>query len=678
MLFKQITLQNFRQFKDKVTITFSTDSQKNVTIIMGENGTGKTSLEQAFTWCLYNKTAFKDEDIFSKASKPEMQIGQKKDTFVELVFTHGSVEYTLRRTMTYQMQSDGRTVKAKSGECKLSYLESDGQTKTIVHDGMIKRKIDGILPEDLSKYFLFDGERVERIGDEIQSGKSDEFAAAVRRILGLDTYVNALKHLDHDPKSGNTKKNKYTVYAKLTSDFSDVGNNKLKEINSEIEKLEQQLADRQSRIAELESEKPKYSEERDSLIAQIERNKNSESLMQQKKKLEEERDRLTSKIDSATATVFGYFSKNYLNFFIQRLTADAVSMLASSDYSEKTVPFINDKTIAFLLKHRRCLCGAEIAENSEAEQELKMLLDYIPPKSVGNMVDSYIAESRTRINNSQDLYEYVCEQLREIDRSSDRLEEITDEIENLEMQLDQMQDIEALRKKLHSLENVIQKNENELTALKIKESDLSKEIGDRQTERDRIAALSENNRKILLYKSYADALYELLKKDYDIQEQEVRSYLQNIINELFYKIYSADLTLEIDEKYNITTRVNDVENLTDSVETSTAQSISVVFAFIVGVIQTAKDFEKDKDDDKKKMSSEAYPLVMDAPLSSFDKKRIQTVCETIPEICEQVIIFIKDTDGEIAHKHMFDKTGSAYTFMKKTSVETEIKEGLNV
>lgn len=678
MLFKQITLQNFRQFKNRVTIQFSTDFEKNVTIIMGENGTGKTSLEQAFTWCLYNKTDFKDEEIFSKASKPEMQIGQRSETFVELVFISGSIEYTLRRTMVYQMQTGMKTVKSKEGECKLTYRDADGQTQTITHDGLLKRKIDGILPEDLSKYFLFDGERVERIGNEIQSGKSDEFAAAVRRILGLNTYVNALRHLDHDPKSGNTKKNKNTVYSKLTGDFSDVGNDKLKAINAEIADYEVQLADHQERIAELEDKKPEYTQERDTLNREIEHNKNSEAIMHQKKKLEEEHEQLTKKINSATATVFTYFSKNYLNFFIQKLTAYAVDMLSSSDYSDKTVPFINDRTIVFLLKHRRCLCGQEIAEHSEAEQELKKLLDYIPPKSVSNMISSYVTESRTRMNNIQDLYDYVCGQLREIDQSNERLDEINDEIENCELQLDQMQDIEALRKKLHVLENVIRNNDDELTSHKIKESELTKSIDERETERDRIAAMSENNRKILLYKNYAGALYDLLKKEYDEKEREVRAYLQNVINELFYQIYSADLTLEIDEKYNITTRVNDVKNLTDSVETSTAQSISVVFAFIVGVIQTAKNFEKDKDIKEKRMSSEAYPLVMDAPLSAFDKKRIGTVCETIPGICEQVIIFIKDTDGEIAHKNMFGKVGNVYTLVKKTSVETEIKEGFNV
>ena len=46
--------------------------------------------------------------------------------------------------------------------------------------------------------------------------------------------------------------------------------------------------------------------------------------------------------------------------------------------------------------------------------------------------------------------------------------------------------------------------------------------------------------------------------------------------------------------------------------------------------------------------SEPYPLVMDAPLSAFDKRRIEAICKAIPETAEQVIIFIKDTDGELA------------------------------
>ena len=41
MLLKKIILDNFRPFKGKQEILFSTDINKNVTVIMGENGSGK-------------------------------------------------------------------------------------------------------------------------------------------------------------------------------------------------------------------------------------------------------------------------------------------------------------------------------------------------------------------------------------------------------------------------------------------------------------------------------------------------------------------------------------------------------------------------------------------------------------------------------------------------------------
>ena len=80
------------------------------------------------------------------------------------------------------------------------------------------------------------------------------------------------------------------------------------------------------------------------------------------------------------------------------------------------------------------------------------------------------------------------------------------------------------------------------------------------------------------------------------------------------------------------------------------------------------------DENSEMLSAEAYPLVMDAPLSAFDKARIQTVCETLPGIAEQVIIFIKDTDGEIAEKYLSDKIGKNYSFDKKNEFETYLIE----
>ena len=113
----------------------------------------------------------------------------------------------------------------------------------------------------------------------------------------------------------------------------------------------------------------------------------------------------------------------------------------------------------------------------------------------------------------------------------------------------------------------------------------------------------------------------------------------------------------------ITVRIDEELASTDEVERNTAQGYALIFTFISAIIDLAKKKVNDEalqesdfiDEDK-----EGYPLVMDAPLSAFDKSRIEKICTEIPKIADQVIIFIKDTDGEVAEMHMKEKIGRQY------------------
>ena len=58
MLIKSLKLKNFRQFKGDININFSYDPQKNVTIILGDNTYGKTTLLQSFNLCFYKTVNF--------------------------------------------------------------------------------------------------------------------------------------------------------------------------------------------------------------------------------------------------------------------------------------------------------------------------------------------------------------------------------------------------------------------------------------------------------------------------------------------------------------------------------------------------------------------------------------------------------------------------------------------
>lgn len=63
MLLKGIVLENFRQYKGTQMIKFSTDKENNVTVIIGQNTGGKTTLVRAFIWALYGENPFVGELI---------------------------------------------------------------------------------------------------------------------------------------------------------------------------------------------------------------------------------------------------------------------------------------------------------------------------------------------------------------------------------------------------------------------------------------------------------------------------------------------------------------------------------------------------------------------------------------------------------------------------------------
>jgi DNA sulfur modification protein DndD len=192
-----------------------------------------------------------------------------------------------------------------------------------------------------------------------------------------------------------------------------------------------------------------------------------------------------------------------------------------------------------------------------------------------------------------------------------------------------------------------------------------------ETERHELTLKDKNNQRIEIYKAYAQYLCEYLSAEYTREEKRVREELSGAINEIFRSIYNGGFSLSLDDKYNVQVIVNDYQGFNEDVETSTAQSISIIFAFIAGVIKMAR---KSQEPDNAMLVSEPYPLVMDAPLSAFDKTRIQTVCTVLPEVAEQVIIFIKDTDGEIAETYLNDCIGSRALFSKRNEFETYIEE----
>ena len=661
MLLQSIKLVNFRQFRNE-SIDFAGGADgKNVTIIIGENGTGKTTFAQAFFWCLYGETEFSDKSMLNKLVATEMRPGQDVKVQVELKLHHGEVDYTLIREQTYRKDNANR-VKADNTVFDIATKDASGNT-TYVKKSMCESEVKSILPKELSRYFFFDGERIEKMSKDISTGKkATDFAEAVKGLLGLNAMYSAIQHFNPRVKS--------SVISSYEASYNAQSNSKIKEYTDTIERCKTEIAAIDNRIEELDAEIEAAQTRKTEKSAEIKQYAEGEELQEKKEKLL----RKISAAEKSKSNVYKSISKdfngNLSSFFSISLVERALQFLSEKDFAGKDIPYMHAKTIEYLLKQKVCICGTHLDEGTIPYSKVKELIDYLPPQSISTTISDFKKESRRRANDRKDVYGQIRDNLAVISQQDDDLTDLRDELAEVESKLsggDVRAKVRAINSEIQLCDQTIRKDNAERDRKIAEKARKESEMERADTERRNLTLLDDNNKKIEIYKAYAERIYKELQDVYATSEAEIRDRLQTTINDIFKQIYEGGLYLTIDEKYHISVYATDYDG---DVETSTAQSISVIFAFITGIIKMARDNRNATDEDAQLLSSEPYPLVMDAPLSAFDKRRIKTVCEALPETAEQVIIFIKDTDGELAEDYMGNRIGSRHHFDKKNEFET--------
>ena len=64
---------------------------------------------------------------------------------------------------------------------------------------------------------------------------------------------------------------------------------------------------------------------------------------------------------------------------------------------------------------------------------------------------------------------------------------------------------------------------------------------------------------------------------------------------------------------------------------------------------------------------------MDAPLSTFDTQRIEAFGGRMPDIVDQLIVFTKDTEGDIVRPIMQDRIGRAYKIVADSETRSHFE-----
>ena len=655
MIIKGIRMRNFRQYVD-VDLEFSTDPDRNITLVMGDNGTGKTTLAQAFTWCLFGTTDFEIQEVINRKIRDVMPPGGKKKTLVEMDVNYNDTDYTISREQEFTKIQ--KRVDAARSKLKIYYKE-DGNLKYL-NDTEVHLMIKRMLPKELSRFFFFDGERIRLMSDEINHGKSKDFKDAVSGLVGLVSMQNAIQHMK--PSSSAL-----TVIGYYNKKIDVKGGESAKKYSDEINILREEKESINNRLSEIEPQIESYREEITQLNAVILAETPEMELKEKYSKLQNKivglEQRRKEKINIGVLSKFG---KNFYDFVASAVIDKSEPLLAEIKEADVEIPVgIEAPALKYLLKRGTCICGEKLEPGDTHFKAITDLLEVVPPKTTGKMVTELKDKNRVIKLHSSGFFERFSQQISELRTLEAEIESTETEATNVFNSLSDTSRGEQAKNKIASCKRELKRLEEEQVRKTASLENIEKEIHRKEVEREKLVNVNKENERYLRYLAYARHIYEGFVKKYNILEEKTRYRLEKKINEIFPQIYDGGMNIEVDSKYNIKVLVDDSDLVGDEIEKNTAQSYSVIFAFITSIIAMAKEKAAEDENmspEEKELFSEAegYPLVMDAPLSNFDKTRIKQICTIIPSIAKQVVFFIKDTDGEIAEQHMKDKIGKKY------------------
>ena len=614
MIIDRLTINNFKNYVDENIFDWSMSPNKNVILIGGMNGSGKTTISEAIRLCLYgrkmNGPPMSDSkyntylnDIWSKNRRNEKM-------FISIDVVLDAEEPPIRMTIT-------RTFSFYRGKIteSLSLTKNDKDVE-LIDKSYWEYYVSKILPPHLSRYFFFDGEKIR---DTISSDSSSDYLfEAIKDLTG----VSKLELLKTDLSEVRKRVSR--------TDIKPGVSKKIKSMESRIESL-------QSEISTLN----------DSL--DLSKSKR-ESLLERKSQLDDEFNRAIGAKEKMLSDLKNEISlkkTNYseLNEYIQEFIYSSYPKMICDEITDLTLSAAkaeNDNNLAYVngdyLKDR-------IIKFKEAINKLSLDTDVM--NSVLGVVDTQFSDVDKKLDFETPIIDLTYNQIDVI-----RSNKITDEekvifINRLREREDLNIQIAKLEKELSQFsDESVSEFENQLSIVKkeIEDNDkLNLEINALiKSKTEEIATLKksiyEEEKSLILSTrdSMAISVIEDTVKNIDIR---ISLQLADCVQELEYDINhmydllknKKDMVKHISILPDYSLKLSGFDDSTVSVEhISEGEKGILMYSVMYGLLN---------------ISNSKLPLIIDSPLGRMDSEHVDHLIKYLyPIFGNQVIILSHDRE----------------------------------
>lgn len=659
MKINKVIFHNFMPFKGRQEIEFPQHETQNVMLLFGDNMRGKTSFLNAIRWGFYGVALGRHLRKIPRSNLVNRDAADEGDwtTDISLYFDHDGRSYELNRKIVKREN----TLKPRNDADfkEVIGLRIDG---TPITGDAINNEINQVMPREVSRFFLFDGELLQEyenlLIEESEQGK--KIKEHIESILGVPALVNTRDELQVLLKDARTAQRKDAQKDEDLRKFAQDQQNheiKLEEIENNLKTLNSQREGFQEKIDELD----------DFLI-------NTEAVQKRKNeltKLDAQQENLEEEIKQSNESTHRLLKKAWRDVLANSVQAIVDNLKEERRRYEQTLnESINlqgkiDGLRKSLEDNEVCnTCGQDIPESIRLPLEGKL------NKLLSEKADKKFDFSKlTKINETVDNLESIRSES-EVKRIITNLEAVTRKKVDLMAIENKREDIKEEIKDFDT-DEIIRRREDwqRLSKLLLKiDADIEKGIRAKEENVQKQAKISQliakhggvqssvSNQRVnrlgQLETIFAKGIDELRRqlKD-DVQYHATKAFKQ-ITTE---KTYSG---LQINQSYGLS--ILDQEGRKINERSAGAEQV-VALSLIDGLNKT---------------SGTLAPIVMDTPLGRLDPKHRRNILQYLPDMSEQVVLLVHE--GEIHAKRdtevFASRIGARYEIRRVSATQSRIQK----
>lgn len=625
MILRSIRLENFRQFRGEQHFRLDVAPDKVVTLLFGGNGAGKTTLLNAFTWCLYGNLSHDmehPERLVTDQVWQSAAFGEDVSVSVEVEFEHEGDVYRAQRAATIPKGEGAHH--APTADLKL-WVTQNGQNKTV---DAPQQKMEIILPQRLSRFFFFNGERIEKL---IERETYAEVKKDIYSLLGLEQVERALLHL---PK----------VEKKFGAELRKHGGAQAAQIQQEIESKEETLEGTRAQRENLRDGLATITEELEKVRELLLQHSAAGPLQAQRNQAEEQLNKARADFDKHQRTYQHQVGTRGYLAFVGPLSQE-VADLAAGLHERGSLPApLKRDFVDSLIEDARCICGTELGAGSAALGQVEVWrakAGLAEVEAAWQRLDGEVkrvGESRSELRSRlQGLAADQQSDREAISRWEGDLADLEEKVKKIP--LEEVARLEDKREKLQARKD---EGNKQIGAAETKISDLQAEIGalrnQLKTAEIGDAVAAKARKRLDLVSSVSDALREILQ----IRASDMQSRLDAKVKEVFAEITVKPIYPELNDDFELGLYQRHPDGTVLPAAKSTGENQILSLSFVAAVSQLAREVAQGRDESS---DSGEYPIVMDAAFGSLDENYKRDVADALARLAPQMIVMVSKGQG---------------------------------